>query len=150
MRLPPQGIIPPGRAGLIVLAAALVPVALRHMKPFTRSLGDALVKAGEYLRAPDDEPRGTEPEAEPPKPDVDTKKKTTKVGKTAGDVPITSASPTGQEELEAMQGVEAAGDGASPDPVPPTPQPAKPSRQRKKTPPDGPINPKRTGNSRPD
>lgn len=46
----PRGAIPPGKLGLVVLAAALVPIFIRKCKPFVRDLADGMVKAGEKLR----------------------------------------------------------------------------------------------------
>jgi len=45
-----RGPIPPGKAGLIMLAAAAIPVAIAAFKPLARALGKGLVSAGEALK----------------------------------------------------------------------------------------------------
>lgn len=42
-------IIPPGKAGLVVLAAALAPVVLRKFKPFAAAVGKGLSKMGDQM-----------------------------------------------------------------------------------------------------
>ena len=46
----PRGAIPPGKLGLVVLAAALAPIFIRKCKPLVKGVADGLVKAGERLR----------------------------------------------------------------------------------------------------
>lgn len=41
------GLIPPGKAGLVMLAVAFAPLALAACKPLARGLGKFLKKAGE-------------------------------------------------------------------------------------------------------
>jgi hypothetical protein len=41
------GVIPPGKAGLVMLAVAFVPVAIKACKPLVRAIGRGLKKAGE-------------------------------------------------------------------------------------------------------
>ncbi len=43
------GIVPPGKAGLIMLAAALVPVAAKQAKPLVRAVGRGIKKVGEAI-----------------------------------------------------------------------------------------------------
>lgn len=43
------GIVPPGKAGLIMLAAALVPVAAKQAKPLVRAVGRGIRKVGEAI-----------------------------------------------------------------------------------------------------
>lgn len=45
-----RGVIPPGRAGLLILVAALVPVVLGRAKPWARKVGQGLVKLGEKIQ----------------------------------------------------------------------------------------------------
>lgn len=59
--------IPPGRAGLIVLAVALVPVALAKVKPLAKKLGEELIKIGENLKGSAAEVVEAPPKAEPAK-----------------------------------------------------------------------------------
>lgn len=64
--------LPPGRAGLIVFAAAAVPVIIKSAKPLVRRVGRGLVKLGEQMSREAEAPAPTEPpKAEPaaePKP----------------------------------------------------------------------------------
>lgn len=62
MRRP--GVIPPGRAGLFLLAAALVPVALKEAKPLVRAVGRGFRRLGDMFDKMADEPLA-EPVAEP-------------------------------------------------------------------------------------
>jgi Sec-independent protein translocase protein TatA len=67
---PGRTAIPPGKAGLVVLAAALVPIALKKMKPLTRAVGKGMSRFGEMLLKSAEEPHEgpkTEQVAEPPK-----------------------------------------------------------------------------------
>lgn len=43
------GIVPPGKAGLIMLAAALIPVAAKQAKPLVRAVGRGIRKVGEAI-----------------------------------------------------------------------------------------------------
>lgn len=45
-----RGVIPPGRAGLLILVAALVPVVLGKAKPWAKKVGQGLVKLGEKIQ----------------------------------------------------------------------------------------------------
>lgn len=63
MRRP--GVIPPGKAGLFLLAAALVPVALKEAKPLVRAVGRGFRRLGVMFDKMADEPLA-EPVAEPP------------------------------------------------------------------------------------
>ena len=44
-----NGVVPPGRLGLIVLAVCAVPIVLKQMKPFVRWLGSKLSEAGDTV-----------------------------------------------------------------------------------------------------
>ena len=58
-------VIPPGRAGLIVLAAALVPVAVKKFRPMVRAVGNGLVNAGKtFQKIADDAERDAQAERE--------------------------------------------------------------------------------------
>ncbi|MCB8933544.1 MAG: hypothetical protein M9921_14820 [Fimbriimonadaceae bacterium] len=73
-----RGVIPPGKAGLLVLAAAMVPIVLGKAKPWAKKFGQGLVKLGEKLQegaeeaAAEVQPEAAAPKAEakptPPKP----------------------------------------------------------------------------------
>lgn len=52
-----RSVIPPGKAGLIVLAAAVVPIVLKKMKPVTRAVGKGLANMGEMLVKSAEEPQ---------------------------------------------------------------------------------------------
>lgn len=43
------GIIPPGKAGLFMLAAVLVPVVIKHAKPLVKKVGEGLQWLGEAV-----------------------------------------------------------------------------------------------------
>lgn len=43
------GVIPPGKAAIFVLAAALVPVVLKEAKPLVRAVGRGLRKLGDMV-----------------------------------------------------------------------------------------------------
>ena len=45
-----RGAIPPGKAGLVVLAAAAIPVVIGAAKPLARAVGRGLSKIGEKLQ----------------------------------------------------------------------------------------------------
>ena len=45
-----RGAIPPGKAGLVVLAAAAIPVVIGAAKPFARAIGRGLTKIGDKLQ----------------------------------------------------------------------------------------------------
>ena len=47
MRRP--GVIPPGKAGIFLLAAALVPLALKEAKPLVRAMGRGLKNLGDKV-----------------------------------------------------------------------------------------------------
>lgn len=73
------------------------------------------------------------------------KNETTKVDREMGGVPLETASPIGQEELEqqvAREEMETR--------TPPKPLRADDQKEKKPLEPDQPLNPKRTQNSRPD
>ncbi|HMS54800.1 MAG TPA: hypothetical protein PKA27_05325 [Fimbriimonadaceae bacterium] len=67
-----KSVIPPGKAGLVVLAAALTPIVLRKMRPVTRAVGKGLAKVGDMLIKTAEEPHDpvkTESVDVPPKPE---------------------------------------------------------------------------------
>lgn len=45
----PGGIVPPGKAGLLMLAFALVPIVLKEAKPLVRAAGRGLRRLGEAV-----------------------------------------------------------------------------------------------------
>ncbi|MBI1757329.1 MAG: hypothetical protein HYR64_09515 [Fimbriimonas ginsengisoli] len=99
MRIPPRGIVPPGRLGLLLIAAAMVPVVLARCKPFAKKVGEALVKAGEKLKETAEEPTkpvatasATNDERRATKPPVRKSK------------PRTKAKPTAKKKASPKQG----------------------------------------------
>jgi hypothetical protein len=134
-------LLPPGRAGLIILAAAVTPIVLKKCKRLTQSLGKGVARFGEKLQEYAAE--GTSPPADTPNADVKAETKatagTTKVGAAVKGAAVTTASPTGQEEIQANVGAEAAGA-----PTVPQAPPRKKGAAETKTKPDQPLNPKRT------
>jgi hypothetical protein len=60
----PRPIIPPGRAGLLVLAAATVPIVISRCKPLAKRVGEKMVEWGEKLQK---EARKPDPQPEPAK-----------------------------------------------------------------------------------
>jgi hypothetical protein len=86
----PRPIIPPGKAGVLVLAAATVPLLLSRCKPFAKKVGEKMVEWGEKLQKEVEKPEP--PKAEPPS--------NVEVKPTAEET-IKSASPTGKEEVKA-------------------------------------------------
>lgn len=44
-----RSVIPPGKAGVVILAAALVPVVLRKLKPVAKAVGQGISKVGETM-----------------------------------------------------------------------------------------------------
>jgi hypothetical protein len=103
------------------------------------------VSAGTVLVRSQFRSRGTKPASLAANTDVN-KNKTTKQGRSTRDVPLESASPIGQDEIQANMASEAMGDGAATEPVPTSPRKR---QQRKKTEPPQPLNPRRQKNSRP-
>ncbi len=58
----PGGIVPPGKAGLLMLAAALVPIVLKEAKPLVRAAGRGLRHLGDaIMRIADSSQIGAEP-----------------------------------------------------------------------------------------
>lgn len=45
----PGGIVPPGKAGLLMLAAALVPIVVKEAKPLVRAAGRGLRHLGDAI-----------------------------------------------------------------------------------------------------
>lgn len=73
-------VIPPGKAGAIILAAALAPVVLRKLKPLARAIGKGFSKVGESVIRMAEEPHDevkTEKAAEPEKKPAAAKASTT-------------------------------------------------------------------------
>ena len=89
MRVRP--IVPGGRAGLLLLAAAAVPIVLSRSKSLSRKLGDKLVEWGEQLRREADR---MESSAQAPKSSNPV------VKEAAHSETHESASPTGKEEVK--------------------------------------------------
>ncbi len=124
-----RGSIPFGRAGVIVMAAALIPVVIKKASPFAKLIGNGFITIGKVINEMADAPEsGTAAKAAPPKEEV---KETTATSSK-------SASPTGKQE------VEAAAAAASTEPLKAKPK-AKPRPAVKKpTAAVQPKNPKRT------
>lgn len=68
------GILPPGRAGLIVIAAVVGSVILQRSKPLARKLGEGLEHLGRKLQAEAAEPasESVPPEEVPTEPNSQT------------------------------------------------------------------------------
>ena len=130
-----RGVVPPGKAGLLIVAAVIVPAAAKKLKPLAKWTGKSLVKVGEFVQKLADE-AGTAIANADSKDNVNDE--TTKVDTTAADVEVTTSSPIGQEEIEAQAVAEAVGDGATPDPAP-----APKRKHRKKSAPEQKLNPKK-------
>lgn len=135
------GVIPPGRAGVIMLAVAFAPLVLRKLKPVTRAVGEGLVKAGETLRRIAED-QGTATAATATNEAMRNPEETTKAGAEAADVPMESASPIGQEEIAEQAAVEATAEHR-----PPKRKPA--PKPNKKTDIGNGPNPKRTRPKKP-
>lgn len=60
-----RGPIVPGKAGLIMLAAAAVPILVTAFKPLAKAVGKGLIAAGEALKQAADEPEKPVEKAEP-------------------------------------------------------------------------------------
>ena len=86
----PRPIIPPGKAGVLVLAAATVPLLISRCKPFAKKMGEKMVEWGEKLQKEALKPEP--PKAEPPS-NVEVKP--------TAEESVKSASPTGKEEVKA-------------------------------------------------
>ncbi len=75
------GMIPPGRAGLIMLAASLIPLGVVRYRPVVRTVGRRLQRWGRTLErmAQEAKPKPTaEPMATPESPSEPTKAKQSK------------------------------------------------------------------------
>lgn len=89
--------IPPGRGGLIILAAACVPIVIKKFKPIVRFVGKKLTEVGDKVQRIAEEV------------DAYDKKKAEEAAKKVAepkpaDIPETkTASPTGQEEVKAQK-----------------------------------------------
>lgn len=105
MRVRP--IIPGGRAGLLMLAAASIPLVLSKCKPAAKWLGEKMVEWGEQLRKD-----AESPESKPPSSKETIKKASD------GDL-LKSASPATKEEVK--EEIAAA---ATKKPAPPKPKSA--------------------------
>jgi Sec-independent protein translocase protein TatA len=96
-------VIPPGRAGLIVIAAALVPVAVKKFRPMVRAVGNGLINAGKtFQKLADDAEREAQAEA---KEGETTVKNTEAVQNEAREnaPDVETASPMGQNEVVAKK-----------------------------------------------
>ncbi|HJP83879.1 MAG TPA: hypothetical protein VJ835_10285 [Fimbriimonadaceae bacterium] len=82
-----------GKAGLIVLAAAAIPVAIAQFKPAAKKLGEKMVEWGEKLQR----------DAQEAKPASNGDMKTSRSSHEQ------HASPTGKEEVKAQQATKDAG-----------------------------------------
>lgn len=89
------GVIPPGKAGVIVMAAALVPIALKNFRPLVKRFGKGVVRVGKTIQRIADEPKGYErnPTAQESRMDKATQPEEVPQKK--------EASPTGHNEVDA-------------------------------------------------
>jgi hypothetical protein len=91
MRYPPRGVIPPGKAGLVILAAAVVPVVVKNFRPFAKTVGQGFVAMGEKIK-----------EAAKGKSQEEVQEEF--MQEAAADQPdVETASPMGQAEVEAQE-----------------------------------------------
>jgi len=63
-----RGAIPPGKAGLVVLAAAAIPVVIGAAKPLARAVGRGLTKIGDKLQEAAAEAKNSKGAPPPPEP----------------------------------------------------------------------------------
>lgn len=78
----------PGRAGLIVLAAAAVPIVISAAKPLAKAIGRGLSKIGDKLQEAADEARGKE---QPRKEATTTEPKKTEEASSASQAPASAS-----------------------------------------------------------
>ncbi len=90
--------IPGGRGGLLVLAAAAVPLVLSRCKPLAKKVGEKMVQWGEKIQKDADRPDSTTVEETSSNADVNTSAEET----------LQSASPTGKEEVKEQIAAETA------------------------------------------
>jgi len=122
-----RSIVPPGKAGLILIFALATPVVLATCRPLTRRIGEEMKKIGEKLQEFADE--GTDKPDAAPNADMKADRQT-----------AAAASPTGKAEVEANAAAQTKGSPKTEKP------PARAKRTAEvKTKPDQPVNPKRTG-----
>ena len=120
-----RSIVPPGKAGLILIFALATPIVLATCRPLTRRIGEEMKKIGEKLQEFADE--GTDKPDAAPKADMKADRQT-------------AASPAGKAEVEAAEATGIKGNATTEKP------PGRAKRTAEvKTKPDQPVNPKRTG-----
>jgi hypothetical protein len=142
-------VVPPGKAGILIIAATVAPIFIRKLRPAVKLAGQGLVKAGEFVQKMADDVRGETGAEGTSSPEETSNSQvnehSSKEDAEAAGTKVTTASPTGHEEMERQHAVEAMGDGAVTEPAPPGSR-----KSKKKLEPDQKLNPKRQGNSRPD
>lgn len=121
--------IPGGRGGLLVLAAAAVPLVLSRCKPLAKKVGEKMVQWGEKIQKDADRPDSTTVEETSSNADV---KATTE------EETLKSASPTGKEEVKEQIAAETAKKKA-----PPKPKAATAKKATPKAKPGASTNPKK-------
>lgn len=147
-----------GRTGILILAIAAIPLVYKACKPALKRIGEELSKIGEKLQKegaevasevaaevaaepvvapPTTKTQGTPKAATPPKETMESK--TTKTGKKVADVPITTASPAGHEEMSQAHAAE-----ATSTTNPPVKKATKKAAAQKEPVGDQPQNPKKT------
>lgn len=84
--------IPGGRTGLFVLAAASVPIVLSRCKPLAKKLGEKMVEWGERIKKEADGPASTTT--------VETSSKADMGTTPTQDETLKAASPAGKEEVK--------------------------------------------------
>jgi hypothetical protein len=138
------GVVPPGAAGLVVLAVAAVPIVVKHFRPIIRRVGKGLVRAGERVQKMADEVEGYRTPRQERESNMNQQSDATNAGQPseAAETPHHStASPTSQPEVEAQKTQEpaASAEGGAPKrrgrkPMEgATPPAVNPKRARKKT-----------------
>ena len=113
----PRPIIPGGKAGLLVLAAATVPLLISVCKPAAKRIGEQMMEWGEKLKK--DAEKVEEPAAAKSSSKADMKA-------TPAEETLKAASPAGKEEVKAQVASTAAKKKAPPKPKAATPKTAKP------------------------
>ncbi|HRF59479.1 MAG TPA: hypothetical protein PLH94_06130 [Fimbriimonadaceae bacterium] len=102
-----RGPVPPNRTGLIMLAAAAIPVVVQAARPIAKAVGRGLIRAGQYLREAADgvarkgEPTETAPEASTEASETHVEATTNPEAETAVDANrVEAAEPTPEAPVE--------------------------------------------------
>jgi hypothetical protein len=109
-----RGIVPPGKIGLVMIAAAVAPVVLRKAKPLAKAVGKGIAKLGEAVERIADNSTidAQDREAERIRRQASQEDASDKnMNKETNDPPVTpderTASPIAHEELDAHKAKQA-------------------------------------------